>query len=79
MLAPQQKILAVDDHKWSEQRILNSVKQAVQGEPVKLLVLDHDRIKPVQIQYYRGLVYWNLTRDDSKKDWLPQILTPRNK
>lgn len=79
MLAPQQKIVAVGDHKWSASRILNSVNQAVQGKPIKLLVSEHDRIKPVQIQYYGGLVYWNLTRDDSKEDWLSQILAARNK
>jgi len=79
MLAPQQKIVAVGDHKWSASRILNSVKQAVQGNPIKLLVSEHDQIKPIQIQYYGGLVYWNLTRDDSKEDWLSQILAARNK
>lgn len=78
-LAPQQKIVAVGDHKWSANRILNSVKQSVQGKPIKLLISDHDRIRPVQIQYYRGLAYWNLTRDDSKKDWLSQILATRSK
>ena len=79
MLAPQQKIIAVGDHKWSANHIVNSVKQAVQGNPIKLLVSEHDRIKPVQIQYYGGLVYWNLTRDEAKEDWLSQILAARNK
>ncbi|MDA9934340.1 hypothetical protein N9B88_01095 [Rubripirellula sp.] len=79
MLAPQQKIVAVGDHKWSASRILNSVKQAVQGKPIKLLVSEHDQIKTIQIQYYAGLVYWNLNRDDSKEDWLSKILAARNK
>ncbi len=76
MLAPQQSIVAVGDHKWSGNRMLDAVKQAVNGDPIKLLISDHERIKPVQIQYYRGLVYWNLLRDESKHDWLAEILKP---
>lgn len=79
MLAPRQMIVAVGDHKWSTDRMLSSVEQAVQGKPIKLLVSEHDRIKSVQIQYYGGLAYWNLTRDDSKEDWLSQILAARKK
>ncbi|MAI34650.1 MAG: hypothetical protein CBE00_10190 [Planctomycetaceae bacterium TMED240] len=79
MLAPRQTIVAVGDHKWSTNRMLSSVEQAVQGKPIKLLVSEHDRIKSVQIQYYGGLAYWNLKRDDSKEDWLSQILAARNK
>ncbi|MDE0866437.1 MAG: hypothetical protein OSA98_21870 [Rubripirellula sp.] len=79
MLAPQQSIIAVGDYKWSENRMLDSVKKSVNGDPIKLLISDHDRIKPVQIQYYRGLVYWNLAREKSKKDWLSEILAPRSK
>ena len=77
-LAPQQSIVAVGEYKWSAQRLLDSVAKATSGNPVELLVSDHDRIKPVQIQYYRGLVYWNLNRDESRKDWLSEILKPRS-
>ena len=59
--------------------MLDAVKRAEQGSPIKLLVSEHDRIKPVQIQYYQGLVYWNLTRDDTEQDWLAEILTARSK
>lgn len=79
MLSPQQKIIAVGDHQWSAARILHAVEQAEQGNPIKLLVSEHERIKPVQIQYYQGLAYWNLTRDDARTDWLAEILTARSK
>lgn len=79
MLAPRQSIVAVGDHKWTAGRMLDAVKRAEQGSPIKLLVSEHDRIKPVQVQYYQGLVYWNLTRDDTEQDWLAEILTARSK
>ncbi len=78
MLAPQQEIIAVGGQKWSAARMLNAVELAEQGSPIKLLVSEYDRIKPVQIQYYGGLVYWSLTRDASTEDWLSQILAARN-
>jgi predicted metalloprotease with PDZ domain len=78
MLAPQLSIVAVGDHKWSEKRMLDSIKNAVNGDAIKLLISDHDRIKSVQIQYYQGLRYWDLTREESKNDWLSEILKPRS-
>jgi len=78
MLAPQLSIVAVGDYKWSEKRMLDSIKNAVNGDAIKLLISDHDRIKSVQIQYYQGLRYWDLTREESKNDWLSEILKPRS-
>ena len=73
-LSPGVEIVAVGKHKWSEARMLEAVKQSTEDRPIELLVARGDRLGNVQIQYYDGLRYWNLNRNDKQPDVLAEIL-----
>lgn len=82
LLAPTMEIIGVDGHKWSGERMVETVKKSSKGQPIKLLVAIGDRLSELQIHYYDGLRYWKLERDEQKPDLLAEIIqakTPPNK
>jgi hypothetical protein len=54
------------------------VRNSAEGRAIELLVARGEQLETVQIQYYDGARYWNLTRDESQPDLLSEILKPKS-
>ena len=78
-MAPDLEIVGVGEHRWSGEKLLDAVRKSSEGQPIDLLLASGDRLLTRQIQYYDGLRYWNLERDERQPDRLAEILKPRTK
>ena len=74
-LAPADQILGIDGKKWSGPRLNAAVKRK---SSIELLVSRGNEIRTIEIQYYDGLKFWNLKRDESKPDQLAAILKAKS-
>ncbi len=77
-LAPALQVIGVAGHKWSGPRLVDAVRNSAEGRAIELLVARGEQLETVQIQYYDGARYWNLTRDESQPDLLSEILKPKS-
>ena len=73
-LAPTVKIIGVNDRTWSGERLTEAVRQSSDRRPIDLLVTNGEHLLTLQVQYYDGLRYWNLMRDEQQPDLLTEIL-----
>jgi len=81
-LAPGEKILGVDGHRWNHSRFPNLLREAIRAaqgrsQPLRLLVENTDYYKTIEIAYHGGERYPHLERDASKPDLLTEIIKPR--
>ena len=76
--APSIEIIGVGGRKWSGERLREAVRDSADRQPIELLVTNGDRLRDVQIQYYDGLRYWTLNRDEDQPDLLAEILRPKS-
>jgi predicted metalloprotease with PDZ domain len=80
-LAPGEKILGVDGHRWAHSRFPNLLREAIRAaqgrsQPLRLLVENADYYKTIEIDYHGGERYPHLERDTSKPDVLSEIIKP---
>jgi predicted metalloprotease with PDZ domain len=80
-LAPGEKLLGVDGHRWSHSRFPDLLREAIRAakgrsEPLRLLVENADYYRTIEINYHGGERYPHLERDASKPDLLTEIIKP---
>ncbi|MCA9416485.1 MAG: hypothetical protein KC917_09450, partial [Candidatus Omnitrophica bacterium] len=73
-LSDGMKVLAINDRKFSRERVDDALSDSIAKGEVQLLVLDGDKIKEFDLDYSQGPKYLHLKRDDSRRDILKQIL-----
>lgn len=72
-------ILGVDGRRFSSDRLIDAIKSTPETGRFELLVDEAERLRNIAVTYDGGLHYYALERDESKKDWLSEILKPRTK
>lgn len=75
-LGPGMKIVGVNGHAWSENRMRDAISMSASSGQIELLVVSGDSFETHTIQYDGGPRYMKLVRNDSKRDWLAEILKP---
>ncbi len=72
-------ILGVDGRRFASDRLIDAIKGTPASGRFELLVDEAERLRNVTVTYGDGLRYYALERDESKTDWLSEILKPRTK
>ena len=76
-LGPGMKLVAVNTLKFSDERLDDALKAAMNGrEPIELLVTNGDVFKTHAVDWHGGPRYPHLERDPSRPDLLTTIVTP---
>jgi predicted metalloprotease with PDZ domain len=77
MLAPGEKILAVNGQIFSADALRSAIRDAKSStEPIRLIVQADNFVSPAQIDYHGGESYPALERVDGSPDYLDDILKP---
>ena len=78
-IAPGMKLLAVNGRKWSGDLLDRAIDDAKEtGVPIQLLVENAEFIHSMQIDYREGRRSPHLVRDETRSDFLTDILSPRS-
>ena len=72
------KVVGVDGRVYTHDLLEDAIKAAKDTtEPITLLVLDDDYYRTATIQYHGGERYPHLVREDSKPDYLDELIKAR--
>lgn len=75
---PGMKIAAVEGHPYSSAALDDAILAAESNSsPIELIVQNGAEFKTVSVDYHGGLRYPHLVRDESKPDYLTEILSPQ--
>ncbi|MGA9592377.1 MAG: hypothetical protein WBS18_04725, partial [Candidatus Acidiferrales bacterium] len=76
-LGPGMKIAAVGGKQFSSDALREAIVAAKKGTtPIQLIVANGADFKNFELDYHGGLRYPHLARDESKPDYLSEILGP---
>jgi predicted metalloprotease with PDZ domain len=76
-IAPGMKVVAVDSHAYTHDRLEDAIKAAKDGsQPIALLVVNDEYYKTCNIDYHGGPRYPNLERATGKPDYLDELIKP---
>ena len=76
-LGPGMKIAAIDGQQFSSDALREAIVAAKKGTtPIQLIVANGAEFKNFELDYHGGLRYPHLARDESKPDYLSEILGP---
>ena len=76
-IGPGMKITAVNDKQYSADVIKEAITNAKSSSaPIQLIVSNGPQVATYSVDYHGGLRYPHLIRDDSKPDYLSEILRP---
>ena len=76
-LAPQWKIVAVNDIGYSDDSLKDALKKAKNStEPIEFIVSNDNHFRTLKINYHDGEKYPHLERDNSVPDLMDDILKP---
>ncbi|MGB6483811.1 MAG: hypothetical protein WBE86_10035 [Candidatus Acidiferrales bacterium] len=71
-------LAGVNGRVYTPEILEDAIKAAKDNsEPIRLLVIDEDYYKTVDVDYHSGERYPHLVRDDSKPDYLDDLIRPR--
>ncbi|HEV2298931.1 MAG TPA: hypothetical protein VGR72_10485 [Candidatus Acidoferrales bacterium] len=71
-------VAGVNGRVFTEDVLEDAIKAAKDSsEPIQLLVIDNDYYKTVSVNYHGGERYPHLVRDESKPDYLDELIKPR--
>ena len=73
-LGPAMTVIGVNGRKWSGPRLIEALKQSQDQRPIELLVANGNELRTIQLHYYDGPRYWNLSRQEEAPDLLTDIL-----
>jgi predicted metalloprotease with PDZ domain len=74
-IGPGMKIVAVNGRRFSGDVLHEAIKAAKGGsDPIELLVENTDYYRTVKLDYHEGEKYPHLVRDESKPDFLSEII-----
>jgi predicted metalloprotease with PDZ domain len=77
-VSPGMKVVGVNGRLYTPDRLQDAIKAAKDStEPISLLVVDDDYYLTANIQYHGGERYPHLERDDSKPDYLSDLVKPK--
>lgn len=77
-ISPGMKVVGVDGRVYTHDLLEDAVKSAKDNSaPITLLVVDDDYYRTVTIPYHGGERYPHLVREDSKPDYLDELIKPR--
>jgi predicted metalloprotease with PDZ domain len=77
-VSPGMKIAGVKGRVYTHQLLLDAVNDAKDSsQPITLLVLSDDFFRTCTIDYHGGARYPHLERDQSKPDYLDELIKPR--
>ncbi len=75
---PGMTLVAVDGRKYSPEALDEAISQAQHShEPIKLLVLNNDYYRTLEVSYFDGPRFPHLVRIDGSTDRLTAVLRPR--
>lgn len=75
-LGPGMKILGINGHAWSENRMLDAISMSATTGKIELMVVSGDSFNTHTIHYDGGPRYLTLVRKDGSQDRLGEILQP---
>jgi predicted metalloprotease with PDZ domain len=80
-IGPGMKITAVNGRPWSSSTMRESLANAIRdangnATPIQLIVTNGADVEARAVDYHGGLRYAHLVRDESKPDYLSDILKP---
>ncbi|NNE09218.1 MAG: hypothetical protein HKN20_11710 [Gemmatimonadetes bacterium] len=78
-LLKDMEIVGVDGRRYTSDRLIDAIKSTPETGRFELLVDEAERLRTIAVEYDGGLRYYTLERDESKTDWLSEILKPRTK
>jgi predicted metalloprotease with PDZ domain len=77
-LGPGMKIAAVEGHPYSSEALDDAIQAAeTNSSPIELIVQNGAAFKTISVDYHGGERYPHLVRDESKPDYLTEILSPQ--
>jgi predicted metalloprotease with PDZ domain len=76
-LAPNMQVIAIDGRKYSNDRIHEDIKYAVNNSsPIEFIVANGEFYSTIDVDYHGGERYPYLERDTAKPDLLSSIISP---
>ena len=76
-LGPGMKIVAVDGSQYSPEEMTDAIKTAKSSsEPIRLIAASGAHYQNFSIDYHKGMLYPHLVRDNSRPDYISEILHP---
>lgn len=75
-LGPGMKIVGINGHAWSENRLRDAISMSANSGQIELMVVSGDSFATHTIAYDGGPRFMKLVRNDSKQDLLADILKP---
>ena len=77
-ISPGMKVVGVNGRVYTRDLLEDAIKAAKDtAAPITLLVLDDDYYRTVTIEYHGGERYPHLVRNESKPDYLSDLIKPR--
>jgi len=78
-LAPGMRLIAVNGRRWSADLINRAIDEAkATGAPIELLVENAEFVHSMHIDYRAGRRFPHLVRDETRPDFLTDILSPHS-
>jgi predicted metalloprotease with PDZ domain len=76
-LGPGMKVVGVNSHAWSENRMRDAIAMSATRGQIELLVVSGDSFQTHRVEYAGGPRYMTLVKKPAAKDWLTEIVKPR--
>ena len=77
-IGPGMRIVAVNGRKFSPRGLNDALQAGIDGNtPLELLIENAEFYKSIRLDYHGGPRYPHLTRDQSRRDLLGEIIKPR--
>lgn len=76
-LSPGDEIIGVSGKKFSVKRLEDAIRSSATTNSIEVLLLKGDTFREVKISYDDGLRYLVLREDDSRRNWLLEIIKAR--
>jgi predicted metalloprotease with PDZ domain len=77
-ISSEMKVIAVNGRLYTRDRLQDAIKAAKDSStPISLTYVDDDYLRTATIDYHGGIKYPHLTRDESKTDYLDELIKPR--
>jgi predicted metalloprotease with PDZ domain len=76
-IGPGMKIAAVNGQQYSAESLRNAITEAkTSKEPIRLIIANGPQYQTISLDYHGGLHHPHIVRDESRPDYLSEILHP---
>ena len=76
-LGPDMKIMGVNEHAWSVNRMRDAIALSATKGHIDLMVVSGDSFETHRVEYDGGPRFMTLVKKRGAKDWLEEIVKPR--